>query len=272
LTDVIFTASDGTSEVSSFPIDLTVKSEITLWERIFWPYSLIPLIFLMLLAGALMVKKWKERPFVEEGFFISENGRLISHASVYTDEEVDEDILSGMLTGVKDLITDAFVKEEEAKEEKGLHKLEFGESNIMLEKGNHFFIALVFKGVENRAMFRKIKRAIDEIEKRFGAILADWDGDMDVFEGADEIIQGLLSTELLSEKEKKKIKDKDQDEKIIEKWSSAMMDSMDENGQNYMGEEPEFEIKDEKLPQIPPPFPPPPPPPEQPPGKMNRIK
>jgi hypothetical protein len=275
LTDVIFTASDGTNEISSFPFDLTVKSEITIWERIFWPYSLIPLIFLMLLAGAVMVKKWKNRPFVEEGFFISENGRLISHASVYTDEEVDEDILSGMLTGVKDLITDAFVKEEEAKEEKGLHKLEFGDSNIMLEKGNHFFIALVFKGIENRAMFRKIKGAIDEIESRYGEILADWDGDMDAFKGADEIILGLLSTELLSEKEKEKIKEKDKDEKVIEKWSSAMMDSMDEEGQpnvyeeevtleeheddpqDEINEEPEVEEEEEKPPKTqPPPLPP----------------
>jgi hypothetical protein len=284
LTDIIFTASDGTNGVSSFPFDLTVKSEITMWERIFWPYSLIPLLFLMALAGAVMVKKWKNRPFIEEGFFISENGRLISHASVYTDEEVDEDILSGMLTGVKDLITDAFVKEDEAKEEKGLHKLEFGDSNIMLEKGNHFFLALVFKGIENRAMVRKIKGAIDEIERRYGDILADWDGDMDAFEGADEIIQGLLSTELLSEEGKEIIKEKDQDEKIIEKWSSAMMDSVDEDGQQYVyEEEPQYEENEEdpkdeiyeeaeEEEKNPPKTLPLPPPPEKPPPKLNRIK
>lgn len=286
LTDVIFTASDGTNEISSFPFDLTVKSEITMWERIFWPYSLIPLLFLMLLAGAVMVKKWKNRPFIEEGFFISENGRLISHASVYTGEEVDEDILSGMLTGVKDLITDAFVKEEEAKEEKGLHKLEFGDSNIMLEKGNHFFLALVFKGIENRAMFKKIKGAISEIESRYGDVLADWDGDMDAFEGADEIIQGLLSTELLTEGEKEKIKEKDKDEKIIEKWSSAMMDSVDEDGQQNLYEEETPQEENEENPpkeiyedpqvegeeKEPPKTLPPPPPPEQSHRKLNRIK
>jgi hypothetical protein len=252
LTDVTFTISDGVSNVTSQPIDLSVQKEVvaqTLWERIFWPWSAIPFMFIILLAGALMVKKWKTRPFIEEVFFISENGRLISHASVYTDEEVDEDILSGMLTGVKDLITDAFVKGEDAKEEKGLHKLEFGESNIMLEKGDHFFMALVFKGVENKKMFSTIKAAINKIEDRYGDVLADWDGDMDAFKGADEIIFGLLSPKLLKEnqKEKSQMTKSESEEKIIDKWSSAMVGAIDEGevDEEYEEETPAEEYEEE---------------------------
>jgi hypothetical protein len=186
-----------------------------------------------------MTRKWKNRPFVEEVFFISENGRLISHASVQTDEEVDEDILSGMLTGVKDLITDAFVRDESKRDTKGLHKLEFGDSNIMLEKGDHFFIAIVFKGIENRKMLSKIKKVITVIENRYGNVLASWDGDMDSFEGADRIIATLLSTEALTREEKEKIEETDleKEEKIIEKWSAQMMESVDDEGYIGYGEE-----------------------------------
>jgi hypothetical protein len=186
-----------------------------------------------------MARKWKNRPFVEEVFFISENGRLISHATVKTDEEVDEDILSGMLTGVKDLITDAFVRDEGSRDTKGLHKLEFGDSNIMLEKGNHFFIAIVFKGIENRKMLSKIKKVIKVIENRYGNILANWDGDMDSFEGADKIIATLLSTEALTKEEKEKIEETDaeKEERIIEKWSAQMMESVDDEGYIGYGEE-----------------------------------
>jgi hypothetical protein len=239
LTDVTFTLTDGATEVESFPIDITVTSELTVWDRIFWPYSLIPLILFGLLGAAIMTRKWKNRPFVEEVFFISENGRLISHASVQTDEEVDEDILSGMLTGVKDLITDAFVRDESKRDTKGLHKLEFGDSNIMLEKGDHFFIAIVFKGIENRKMLSKIKKVITVIENRYGNVLASWDGDMDSFEGADKIIATLLSTEVLTVEEKKKIEETDveKEEKIIEKWSAQMMESVDDEGYIGYGEE-----------------------------------
>jgi hypothetical protein len=239
LTDVTFTLTDGATEVESFPIDITVTSELTVWDRIFWPYSLIPLILFGLLGAAIMTRKWKNRPFVEEVFFISENGRLISHATVKTDEEVDEDILSGMLTGVKDLITDAFVRDESKRDTKGLHKLEFGDSNIMLEKGDHFFIAIVFKGIENRKMLKKIKNVITVIQNRYGNVLASWDGDMDSFEGADRIIATLLSTEALTKEEKDKIEETDleKEEKIIEKWSAQMMESVDDEGYIGYGEE-----------------------------------
>jgi hypothetical protein len=223
LQDVIFTLYDGRANVSSSPVDLSVAQEIpppsrplSLWERIFWPWSLIPLIFLFLLAGVMGYKKRKERPIVEEAFFISENGRLIAHASVSDDEDIDEDILGSMLTGVKDLITDAFVREEEGKEEKGLHKLEFGEKNILLEKGDHFFIAVVFAGKENNSLLSKISKVVDEIEEKYGDVLEDWDGEMSLFEGADEKIQTLLSLDEFSEEKIKEAMEKD---KISEKWS-----------------------------------------------------
>jgi len=221
LPDVVFTLYDGKTNVSSFPIDLSVQQEIpppsrplSLWERIFWPWSLIPFIFLSILAGVMGYKKRKERPIVEEAFFISENGRLIAHATVSDDEDIDEDILGSMLTGVKDLISDAFIREEEGREEKGLHKLEFGEKNILLEKGNHFFIAVVFAGTENRALLSKISKIKDEIEEKYGDVLEDWDGEMTPFEEAEEIIQVLLSLEEFS---KEKIEEAGETEKISEK-------------------------------------------------------
>ncbi len=227
LPDVFFTLYDGKTNVSSFPIDLSVEQEIpppsrplSLWERIFWPWSLIPLIFLSILAGVMGYKKRKERPIVEEAFFISENGRLIAHATVSDDEDIDEDILGSMLTGVKDLISDAFVREEEGGKEKGLHKLEFGEKNILLEKGDHFFIAVVFAGTENRALLSKISNIVDEIEEKYGDVLEDWDGEMTPFEEAEEIIQVLLSLEEFS---KKNIEGPEETEKISEKL--LMMDT-----------------------------------------------
>jgi len=229
LEDVVFTLNDGITNVSSFPIDLTVAKEmppssrpLSMWERIFWPWSLIPLVFLIILGGAYAYRKRKERPVVEEAFFISENGRLIAHASVLADEDMDEDILSSMLTGVKDLISDAFVREEEGKEEKGLHKLEFGEKNILMEKGNHFFIAVVFSGVENKVLFSRIRGVIDVIEGRYGDVLDDWDGNMAAFEGAEDIIETLLPFESFSEDDMEKIKDTRKSDKVAEEWSKDM--------------------------------------------------
>ncbi|UCE36686.1 MAG: putative Ig domain-containing protein [Thermoplasmata archaeon] len=220
LTDVVFTMSDGKVDISSNPIDISVEQEktsLSFLERIYWPYPLIPMIFFILLGCAFAVKRYKERPVVEEVFFISENGRLIAHASVKVDEEIDEDILSSMLTGVKDFVSDAFIRDESMREEKGLQKLEFGEETIYLERGEHFFIALIFTG---RGIPPKLKAVKEEIEKRFGDVLEDWDGDMRAFEGAHEIISWLLPLEKMTEEQKKKLKEGKGKDKVLEKWEN----------------------------------------------------
>jgi hypothetical protein len=231
LTDVIFRVFDGTTIVSSGPIDLSVetvtieKEQLTFWERIYWPWSLFLMIFLNILLVAIMVKRYKTRPIVEEVFFIYEDGRLITHASTRTEDEIDEDILSSMLTGVKDFVSDAFIRDKAEREEKGLNKLEFGEKSILLERGNHYFIALIFTG---RDSFPKLKGVMEDIEERYGSVLGDWDGEMRVFKGSDEIISWLLPLEKLSEEEKEKIKDAREKEKVIEKWESIEEDASGE--------------------------------------------
>lgn len=198
LEDVIFSMYDGKSNVSAYSIDLyAVKEDVplSLWERIFWPWSLLPLLLVAVYASTRAYKRRKERPIVEEAFLIYEDGRLITHESVRGDEELDQDILSSMLTGVKDLISDAFVRDGEGKEEKGLQKLEFGEKSIFLEKGSNFFIAIVFTGIENRALLKKIDDTAEDIENKYGDVLEIWDGDTKAFKGADAIVRGLLSFE-----------------------------------------------------------------------------
>jgi hypothetical protein len=183
------------------------------------------MIFLNILLGAILVKRYKTRPIVEEVFFIYEDGRLITHASIRTEEEIDEDILSSMLTGVKDFVSDAFIQDKTEREEKGLNKLEFGEKSILLERGNHYFIALIFTG---RDSFPKLKGVMEDIEERYVRVLGDWDGEMRVFNGSDEIISRLLPLEKLSEEEKEKIKDAREKEKVIEKWESIEEDTSGE--------------------------------------------
>ena len=222
LSNLIFTVSDGTTEVASFPIDLTVEvpvAPLSFWERIYWPWMLLPFIFVILFATAIAFKRRKYRPIVEEVFLIYEDGCLITHASVRVEEDIDEDILSSMLTGVKDLISDAFVRDKEGKEEKGLHKLEFGDRNIMLERGNSFFIAIVFTGQENKGLLSKNRKTIESIEERYKNVLGKWNGDVEAFKGVDEIIALMLSLKESSDLEK--TKEEEKKDKILKEWEKS---------------------------------------------------
>jgi hypothetical protein len=195
LIDVVFTLYDGSNSVESSPIDIQVKDGVE--PMPFWIILLFILILIGIVGVFVVYRELVGKPVVEQVFLISEDGRLLAHASLIIDEEMDQDILSGMLTGVKDLITDAFIKDEGGEE--GLHKLEFGDKNILLEKGYHFFVAVLFSGRENRDLLARAKIVVDEVEEKYGHVFEDWDGEMEAFDGAFEIIGELLTIENLPE-------------------------------------------------------------------------
>jgi hypothetical protein len=202
LTNVTFTVSDGINEITSHPIDLSIE-EVTkapsIWDMIFWPWPLLSLVVVVIFFGFLMYRRIIYAPFVERVFLIHEHSILITHQSIGMDHAVDEDILSGMLAGVKNLISDAFGRDEEGTKQEDLRKLEFGDRNILLERGNHFFLAVVFTGRANKDLSSRIKDVVAEIEDRYTDELAGWEGYTDAFDGVDEIIATLLPTEKVKE-------------------------------------------------------------------------
>jgi hypothetical protein len=162
-------------------------------------------------------------PIVEQVFLIYEDGRLISYASLSRDEHQDEDIISGMLTAVKNLLTVVFVKKE-ANEDVGPYKFELGERNINLKMGKHFFIAIVIKGKENAPLLEKFDSIVQDIQKRYGDVFENWTGEMKDIEGVNEIIMKLLPLEELSEAERETIKDKGFLKKVMDMWSYLIED------------------------------------------------
>jgi hypothetical protein len=160
---------------------------------------------------------------VEQVFLIYEDGRLISYVSLKKDDYQDEDIVSGMLTAVKDLLTVVFVKKE-AKGDVGPYKFELGERNVILRMGKQFYIAIVIKGKENKALIDKFDSIVRDIQERYGDVFYNWSGEMKDVEGVDEIIMKLLPLEELSEAERETVKDKGLLKTVFEIWSSIMND------------------------------------------------
>jgi hypothetical protein len=165
----------------------------------------------------------KKSPVVEQVFLIYKDGRLISYASLKEDEHFDEDIVGSMLTAVVNLVLYAFGKMEEGKANIGEYKFGFGERRLILEMGEHFFIAMVILGTENKSMFAKAEAIVRDIEERYESVVGNWAGDLDDFTGVDEIIVTLLSLEDLSELERMAIWKEGIRDKVFELWSSKYL-------------------------------------------------
>jgi hypothetical protein len=152
-------------------------------------------------------------PIVEQVFLIYEDGRLISYVSLKKDDYQDEDIVSGMF----------FVKKE-AKGDVGPYKFDLGERNVILRMGKQFYIAIIIKGKENKALLDKFDSIVRDTQERYGDVFDNWSGEMKDVEGVNEIIMKLLPLEELSEAERETVKDKGLLKKVFEIWSSIMND------------------------------------------------
>jgi hypothetical protein len=120
------------------------------------------------------------RASVEEVFVADMSGVLLAHRRAHAVARPDEDVLIAMFKVVQDFVRDAF--SEAADEE--MSALEFGERKILIERGKHHFVAVVYRGTDHGGVLNtRVKHVSREIDERFGPILASWSGELDTVRG-----------------------------------------------------------------------------------------
>ncbi|MFQ5985807.1 MAG: DUF5915 domain-containing protein [Thermoplasmata archaeon] len=124
---------------------------------------------------------------VEDAFLVHADGRLISHQTRKIQDEIDEDVFSGMLTVVQDFVKDSF----RTRTKVGLRRLEFGESRIVIERGPDVYLTAVLLGEEPDLLSLYMVELINEIERKFGEKLDKWSGLLSELEGVEEICRKL---------------------------------------------------------------------------------
>ncbi|MCU0644654.1 MAG: hypothetical protein MUC94_10370, partial [bacterium] len=116
-------------------------------------------------------------PFkIEEIFLIhKESGLLISHvSSKETEVKVNEEMISGMLTAIRDFVSEAFT----TKEGGDLNEIQYGDSKILLEIGNHSYFALVVSGFQPADFQNDMRNLGRRIHNRFAKVIRHFHGEM----------------------------------------------------------------------------------------------
>ena len=149
-------------------------------------------------CGQLIEAQWKTCPYcsrkikigktiIDEVFLIYKDGRLIKHFTRRLKPDVDQDILSGMLTAVQDFIRDSF------KGETGdLNHMQFGRFQILMGHGRFITVAAVLMGDEIEPFRPQIIKAIDQMEDDYEVVLRDWEGDIDQLNVLGRYITDLI--------------------------------------------------------------------------------
>jgi len=115
-------------------------------------------------------------PFsMREVFLIQrETGLLLAHIHPGSESATDSDLISGMLTAIRDFVRDSF---GQGQSEKELDEVQYGDQRIIIQSGQYAYLAVVINGVESEGFRAKLHDFISDLHVEHGIALRDYKGD-----------------------------------------------------------------------------------------------
>ncbi len=160
-----------------------------------WIIFIVAILIIAAVGGFMLynkppapVKEPSSDAVIEEVFLISNSSLLIAHNTRRLKPDMDDDILAGMLSAVQHFIKDSFKDEGDWR----LNRLEFANNKIIVERGDHTYMAVMYSGKLDKNGLQKIRDTIQHIEEEYGEYLEDWDGDLDNLRGVKDILREIF--------------------------------------------------------------------------------
>ncbi len=138
---------------------------------------------------------------VKQVFLIhKKTGLLLNESSDYRDAVTkDADMVSSMLTAIKDFVQDSFNVEQKNE----LETIKVGQFNIWIEQGPGAIIAAIVEGNAPSGFRTILKETIEKVHLKQSYELDHFEGDVEIFKKSDPYLQDCIISE---QKEKKKKK------------------------------------------------------------------
>jgi hypothetical protein len=130
-------------------------------------------------------------PFqVAEIFLIHrETGLLLWEASGNPQEAADTDLISAMLTAIRDFVAESFGRGRDGQ----LDEIQYGHRRILIEAARYSYLAVVVDGIEPAGFRAKMRERIIEIDLAHEHILRDYQGDASQLTTINEPINSLVT-------------------------------------------------------------------------------
>jgi OOP family OmpA-OmpF porin len=130
---------------------------------------------------------------VEQVFLIHrESGLLVQHVALPDAPAQDADMISGMLTAIRDFTRDSFG----ASGDEALDAFRVGETAVLVEQGPHAILAAVVRGTPSPGLRTRLQEALESVHLQRGAELEAYDGDSAPFQSVRPVLDECLQTEL----------------------------------------------------------------------------
>jgi OOP family OmpA-OmpF porin len=133
---------------------------------------------------------------VEQVFLIDrKSGLLLQHVHTAGEDVQDADMVSGMLTAIRDFAQDSF----KVGEHDGLEALKVGDLSVWIEAGPHAVIAAVIRGSAPREFRQTLTEAVETIHLQFADLLETFNGDAAPFADARPALETCLGQQYRAE-------------------------------------------------------------------------
>jgi OOP family OmpA-OmpF porin len=126
---------------------------------------------------------------VEQVFLIDRRtGLLLQHIQHGEGEVQDADMVSGMLTAIRDFVHDSF----KVSESESLEALKVGDLSVWVEPGPLAIVAAVIRGSAPREYRRTLQDAVESIHLQFAEPLEHFSGDASTLADARSTLEGCV--------------------------------------------------------------------------------
>jgi len=137
---------------------------------------------------------------VEQVLLIDRNtGLLLQHAHTGSAATKDADMVSGMLSAIRDFVQDSFQASGHVSDPDALESLKVGDLAVWIEPGPHAILAAVIRGSAPRDFRRVLQDTVETIHLEFGEALEAFDGDARPLDGSLTVLEECLKTEYRAE-------------------------------------------------------------------------
>ena len=136
---------------------------------------------------------------VEQVFLIHRpTGLLLQHITAPGTTVQDADMVSGMLTAIRDFVQDSFA----VSDDEGLQTLKVGELSVWIEQGPHALLAVVVRGSAPPELRVSLQQALESVHAQYADFLQTFDGDAARFEGTRPLLEGCLQQQFRARRER----------------------------------------------------------------------
>jgi len=138
---------------------------------------------------------------VEQVFLIDrKSGLLLQHVHADSADVQDADMVSGMLTAIRDFVQDSFG----TRPGDSLEALKVGDLSVWIETGPNAIVAAVIRGAAPREFRRTLQDAVESLHLQFGEALASFQGDTSAFVDAQSTLGACLEMKYRAEEARPK--------------------------------------------------------------------